>query len=496
MWWGAGYAIAQDRLFQIEAFRRATTGTLAEILGKGALEDDIIARRDFYTKDERMKMVESLPDDLRSRWQAYADGVNAWIDEVNSDPSKMPAEYAALGASPEPLEVHQMAAIGIFLARTTPSDDGEELANLEAFQAVGPKVFDRVLPATYAGPMGDGSSLGGPLPLASGPHAQAGAARVQAIVGLREGAASPRGRGVGVGLGRGAQVPARPRRLEDVGDAQARARVAAHGPAARLRDARAPRRARAPLPHPQRPRHDRGRRPDHRDRPQRARVVGRDQRPGRRGRPVRRGAGRRRGLPLPRQDGDDGMPRRDLHLPAAALRLPRAARPGGAGHEQRQPNRAPVPDRPRPGPGGRRGRGNRVRAQVRDLEARGRHDRRPGHGQPGAVDRGRRRRRGRADLEREPDGGRRPRQHRVLEPRPPPRPVEALGRAASVPRHRRCRVERPAPAGRTPAGDQPERRAGSPTGTTRRRSAPRTATARRRSARSAASTAASSSRGR
>ena len=154
MWWGAGYAIAQDRLFQIEAFRRATTGTLAEILGKGALEDDIIARRDFYTKDERMKMVESLPDDLRSRWQAYADGVNAWIDEVNSDPSKMPAEYVALGATPEPLEVHQMAAIGIYLARTTPSDDGEELANLEGFQAVGPKVFDRVFPLRTPGQWG------------------------------------------------------------------------------------------------------------------------------------------------------------------------------------------------------------------------------------------------------------------------------------------------------------------------------------------------------
>src|SRR5688572_28886353 len=87
MWWGAGYAIAQDRLFQIEAFRRATTGTLAEILGKTALEDDIVARRDFYTKDERMQMVESLPAGLKSRWQAYADGVNAWIAEINSDPS-------------------------------------------------------------------------------------------------------------------------------------------------------------------------------------------------------------------------------------------------------------------------------------------------------------------------------------------------------------------------------------------------------------------------
>jgi acyl-homoserine lactone acylase PvdQ len=154
MWWGMGYAIAQDRLFQIEAFRRATTGTLAEILGKAALEDDIVARRDFYTRAEREEMVASLPGDLQSRWQEYADGVNAWIDEVNSDPSKMPAEFAALGAAPEPLQVHEMAAIGIYLARTTPSDDGEELANLEAFQAVGPKAFDRVYPLRTPGQFG------------------------------------------------------------------------------------------------------------------------------------------------------------------------------------------------------------------------------------------------------------------------------------------------------------------------------------------------------
>ena len=154
MWWGAGYAVAQDRLFQIEAFRRATTGTLAELTGKGALEDDIIARRDFYTASERMEMINSLPGDLKDRWQAYADGVNAWIDEVVADPSKMPSEFVALGSAPEHLQVHEMAAIGIYLARTTSSGDGEELATLEALQKVGPKVFNRVFPLRTPGQVG------------------------------------------------------------------------------------------------------------------------------------------------------------------------------------------------------------------------------------------------------------------------------------------------------------------------------------------------------
>ena len=32
-WWGLGYAVAQDRLFQLETFRRQAEGRLAEILG-------------------------------------------------------------------------------------------------------------------------------------------------------------------------------------------------------------------------------------------------------------------------------------------------------------------------------------------------------------------------------------------------------------------------------------------------------------------------------
>ncbi len=155
-WWGVGYAIAQDRLFQIELFRRATTGRLAEILGKGYLEDDILARRDFYTADERMEMIDSLSGELQDRWQHYAAGVNAWIAEAKQDPDKMPGEFAAVGLpqGPDPIQVHEMAAVGVFLARTVPSDNGEEMANLEAFKAVGPKVFDRVFPLRTPGQIG------------------------------------------------------------------------------------------------------------------------------------------------------------------------------------------------------------------------------------------------------------------------------------------------------------------------------------------------------
>ena len=40
LWWGAGYATAEDRLFELEVFRRATTGNLAEVLGAAYLPMD------------------------------------------------------------------------------------------------------------------------------------------------------------------------------------------------------------------------------------------------------------------------------------------------------------------------------------------------------------------------------------------------------------------------------------------------------------------------
>ena len=96
LWKGVGYAMAQDRLVQLELFRRATQGRLAELLGPDRLESDIVARRDYYTPRELQRTLNRLPRSLQARFDAYADGVNAWIAKVAADPSKQPLEFAAL----------------------------------------------------------------------------------------------------------------------------------------------------------------------------------------------------------------------------------------------------------------------------------------------------------------------------------------------------------------------------------------------------------------
>ena len=68
LWIGVGYAMAQDRLVQLELFRRATQGRLSEVLGDARLNDDIVARRDYYTLPELRRMLGKQPAQLRARF--------------------------------------------------------------------------------------------------------------------------------------------------------------------------------------------------------------------------------------------------------------------------------------------------------------------------------------------------------------------------------------------------------------------------------------------
>jgi penicillin G amidase len=151
LWWGAGWATAQDRLFELEMFRRQTEGTMAAILGPSYLPSDIAVRRDFYTTAERQRMFDELPTAMRERYGAYAAGINAWVDHVNQTPSDVPGEFLALHLKPTHFSVTDLVAIGVYLARTTPNGDGSDLQNMEAIKRSGPAKFNKILPLRIPG---------------------------------------------------------------------------------------------------------------------------------------------------------------------------------------------------------------------------------------------------------------------------------------------------------------------------------------------------------
>jgi len=85
-----GWVHARDRLFQMDVSRREASGTLAELLGKGALPGDVQARTIGLRRAAERSWAAASPD-LRAVVTAYADGVNAYVAD-----HPLPPEYAAL----------------------------------------------------------------------------------------------------------------------------------------------------------------------------------------------------------------------------------------------------------------------------------------------------------------------------------------------------------------------------------------------------------------
>ncbi len=85
-----GWVHARDRLFQMDVDRRAASGTLAELVGPGALAQDVQLRTLGLRRASERSLAVLLPD-TRAALEAYARGVNAY---VSTHP--LPPEYGAL----------------------------------------------------------------------------------------------------------------------------------------------------------------------------------------------------------------------------------------------------------------------------------------------------------------------------------------------------------------------------------------------------------------
>ena len=78
-----GFAHAQDRLWQMTMLRRTAQGRLSEIFGARTLKiDELLRRLDIYNLALTSVEVQDAP--TKVALQAYANGVNAWIEEVNA----------------------------------------------------------------------------------------------------------------------------------------------------------------------------------------------------------------------------------------------------------------------------------------------------------------------------------------------------------------------------------------------------------------------------
>jgi len=89
-----GYLHARDRLFQMDLMRRATAGELAELFGAQALPIDRLMRT-LGLRPRSVADLAALPPEVRALLDAYARGVNAWIERTGRLAAP---EFVAFGA--------------------------------------------------------------------------------------------------------------------------------------------------------------------------------------------------------------------------------------------------------------------------------------------------------------------------------------------------------------------------------------------------------------
>ena len=104
---GQGYLVARDRLFQLDMERRREMGRMAEAFGPRFVAADRAARLFLYRGDIDAELA-ALPPEVLECARGYVAGVNARIDELAADPAALPLEYGILGIRPLRWEVRDL----------------------------------------------------------------------------------------------------------------------------------------------------------------------------------------------------------------------------------------------------------------------------------------------------------------------------------------------------------------------------------------------------
>ena len=99
LFFAQGYSAAQDRLFQLEIWRRQATGTVAELLGPQETKRDIGTRLFRFRGDINRELQHYHPHGPQIV-RAFVDGINAYITEALKTPEKLPFEFQVLNTKP------------------------------------------------------------------------------------------------------------------------------------------------------------------------------------------------------------------------------------------------------------------------------------------------------------------------------------------------------------------------------------------------------------
>ncbi len=137
LFFGIGYAHAQDRLWQLERQRRIAQGRLSEVFGKATVKQDSWFRT-LGLYEAAKASLPALSQRARDSLDAYAEGINAWV----ASHDKLPPEFEMLGIRPQPwTAADSLAWIKVFSLNLS-ENFGEEIERHIASQALSPAELD------------------------------------------------------------------------------------------------------------------------------------------------------------------------------------------------------------------------------------------------------------------------------------------------------------------------------------------------------------------
>jgi penicillin amidase len=143
LYYAVGYIMAQERLWQMDLIRRATTGRLSEIFGKDYVQIDLFLRSLEMTSKSKM-VVENEDPSVLACMQAFTDGVNKYIKDAGN---KLPPEFKILSYKPDPWALTDLAnIIGYMGWDLAASNLSLDIFNYRLIQKVGQEKAVQLIP--------------------------------------------------------------------------------------------------------------------------------------------------------------------------------------------------------------------------------------------------------------------------------------------------------------------------------------------------------------
>ncbi|MBI3175474.1 MAG: penicillin acylase family protein [Chloroflexi bacterium] len=167
LFFAQGYVHAQDRFWQMDAWRHIGSGTLSEMFGSAQVETDTFLRTLGWRVTAEAEW-EALGPDSRAILQAYTDGVNAYLKDHNG--TALSLEYAILGLlSPdyklEPWTPVNSLTWGKAMAWDLRGNMDEEITRAVLLKTLTPEQVDQLYPPypedhpVIVNKIGDGAAI-------------------------------------------------------------------------------------------------------------------------------------------------------------------------------------------------------------------------------------------------------------------------------------------------------------------------------------------------